>query len=93
MSDDKFKVFVHYVAAGQPFEDEDADRSETLGHLKARVLTAFGLTEGSTPEGNTTVYTLHHGAQALEDPSVTLGAIAGDKKVLQLNLVQQIVQG
>ena len=47
-------VVVHYPAADEPFKDKDAKRSETVGHLKARVLTAFGLTEGQGPD-NTVV--------------------------------------
>ncbi len=47
------RVVVHYIAAAEPFKDAHADRSETVGHLKARVLLAFGLTEGPTPEGST----------------------------------------
>jgi len=89
----KLKVTVHYPAAEEPFKDDDADGNETLGQLKARVLDFFGLVEGQTPEGNTISYTLHQGKPPLDDLNVTLGQLAGDKKVLQLKLSQQIVQG
>lgn len=89
----QIKVMVHYVAAGEPFKDDHADPSETIGHLKSRVLTAFGLSEGQTPDGNTATFTLYHDKQPLDNMNQTLGDIAGSHKVLQLRLVQQITQG
>lgn len=89
---EKLQVVVHYVAAGKPFK-EDVDRNETVGQLKTQVLTAFGLTEGQGADGNVTTYTLYHDKTPLENLNQTLGEIAGDKKVLQLKLVQQITQG
>jgi hypothetical protein len=97
--DDKQKetlhVVVHYPAAKEPFKDEAAHRSETVGQLKARVLTAFGLVEGNTPDGNSVQYFLYDqdSKVRLDDPSRTLGSLAGDRKVLQLKLSQQITQG
>ncbi len=94
MKDDtELHVVVHYPAAEQPFKDEHAKRSETAGHLKTRVLTAFGLIEGQGPNNTTISYTLHHGKAVLENMDQTLGDIAGDQKVLQLKLSQQITQG
>lgn len=86
-------VVVHYMAAEEPFKDKDADRNETVGQLKQRVLSEFGLTEGQSPDGNITTYTLHHHKTALENMGQTLGDLAGDDKTLQLRLVQQIIQG
>lgn len=86
-------VVVHYVAAAEPFKDKDADRNETVGQLKQRVLAEFGLSEGQTPDGNITTYTLHHKKTALENMGQTLGDLAGDDKTLQLRLVQQVIQG
>jgi hypothetical protein len=93
MPQDKLKVVVHYAAAAKPFKDDDVDRSETVGHFKARVLEAFGLVDGATQDGKQVVYFLQHGDQRLEDMSQMLGAVAGDKHELQLNLVQQVTQG
>ncbi len=87
------RVVVHYVAAAEPFKDAYADRSETVGHLKARVLLAFGLTEGPTPEGSTVSYTLYHQKTPLENLQQTLGDLAGEHHELELKLVQQITQG
>lgn len=92
-SQEKLKVVVHYVAAGEPFKDEQADPAETVGQLRLRVLREFGLTEGTTPEGNIISYTLYHQKTPLEDANRTLGDLAGDHKVLQLKLVQQLIQG
>jgi hypothetical protein len=86
-------VVVHYIGAGEPFKDDHAERSETVGHLKARVLTAFGLVEGPTPDGNTVTFTLYHGKTPLENLAQTLGEVAGDAPVLQLKLARQVIQG
>jgi lipopolysaccharide biosynthesis glycosyltransferase len=86
-------VVVHYVAAEKPFHDKNANHSETVGQLKQRVLTEFGLTEGQTPDGNITTYQLYHLKSLIENMGQTLGDLAGDDKALQLKLVQQIIQG
>jgi hypothetical protein len=88
----KLQIIVHYVAAEQPFKD-DAEPSETVGHLKGRVLAAFGLSEGQDASDNTVTYTLYHGKTPLEDVGRTLGDVAGHAHALSLNLVQQITQG
>lgn len=86
-------LVVHFAAAGEPFKDQHAESSETVGHLKQRVLDFFELTEGGMPDGNVTTYTLYHAKEPLTDLSRTLGDLAGHKKELQLKLSQQIVQG
>lgn len=83
----RLHVIVTFVAAPAPFEDRHADPNETVGHLKTRVLEHFHITEGAT------VYTLYHGTKPLENPSETLGAIAGHEGTLRLKLAQQITQG
>jgi len=88
----KLEVVVHYVAAEHPFK-EHVSADETVGDLKKRVLAAFGLTEGQTPDGNTVTYTLHHGKTLLENMNETLGQVAGHEHVLKLKLGQQITQG
>ena len=86
------QVVVHYVAAEHPFK-EDATPHETVGQLKKRVLAAFGLTEGQTPDGNTVTSTLYHDKTPLENMNQPLSELAGHQHVLQLKLVQQITQG
>jgi hypothetical protein len=83
----KLRVVVHYPAAAKPFHGE-AEREETVGQLKSRVLAAFGLSEG-----NGTSYTLYNHKTPLDNPGQTLGEIAGDMPELQLKLSQQITQG
>jgi len=87
IQDDKLKVSVHYMAAREPFK-EDAERNETVGSLNQKVLAFFKLSDG----GNTN-YVLYHDKAALENMNQTLGELAGDKKVLELKLAQQVTQG
>ena len=82
------EVTVTYPAARKPFEESDVPRAETVGTLKAAVLKAFGLTEGTSPDGTTTTYRLYHGKQPLDDLSQTLGAVAGEAAALHLKLAQ-----
>lgn len=87
------RVFVHYVAAAEPFKDEHADRNETVWYLKTRVLNAFDLTEGPTPDGTVVSYALFHHKTPLENPNQTLGELVGEHYELELKLVQQLTQG
>ena len=86
-------VVVHYAGAGAPFKDTHAARTETVGHLKGRVLAAFGLVEGPTPDGNVLTYTLYHGKTPLDNLAQTIGEVAGEKHVLELKLARQVTQG
>lgn len=87
------RLVLHYVAAEKPFHDRSADPAETVGHLKERVLRAFGLAEGPTGDGNQVVYALYEQRKPLEDPNQSLGELAGQDCMLQLKLVQQLIQG
>lgn len=87
------RVTVHYVAAERPFQDHHADPDETVGHLKERVLHAFGLAEGPTGDGNQVTYSLFEQRKPLEDMGQSLGDLAGRDCGLQLKLVQQLIQG
>lgn len=88
----QLNVVVHFVAAERPFKD-DRDRHETVGALKSVVLDFFGVKEGQSSDGNSYSFTLFHDRTPLEDPQQQLGALAGDKHVLQLKLAQQVTQG
>jgi hypothetical protein len=89
---ESIEVTVHFMAAEEPFRCE-ASRHETIGDFKPRVLAAFGLTEGPTPDGNVTDYVLYHDKAPLDNPSQTLGELAGEHRSLRLKLSQQITQG
>ncbi len=85
-------LHVRYISARQPFIDSKADPDETLAGLKPRVLAFFGLTEGSA-DGGTKTYTFAHDGEVLADPNATLAALAGDKHVLKLDLLERFEQG
>lgn len=89
---DQVRVVVHYMAAGKPFEQEYA-RPTPLSQPKTDALHAFGLVEGADSQGNTVSYTLYDKKEPLENLSITVGQLAGEQKVLQLKLSQQITQG
>ena len=92
MAKTTLNVTVTYPATGKPFQDKSASAAETLGSLKTRVLTKFGLKEGEE-SGNQVSYVLMRGKERLEDLTVTLAALAGAASALSLKLSQQIVQG
>jgi hypothetical protein len=81
------KVTVHYIAAGKPYQ-ADVAPAETLATLKANVLNFFHLVE----EGNKT-YKLFLQKTELTNMGETVGQVAGDKKELNLNLEEFIIQG
>jgi hypothetical protein len=89
----KVRLAVHYVAADKPFHDHHADPDETVGHLKHRVLHAFGLAEGTTGDGNQIVYTLREHKTPLDNMNQPIGELAGHDCELKLKLVQQLIQG
>jgi hypothetical protein len=93
MTQHALKVIVHYIAAAKPYEENDANRQETVGALKSNVLNAFGLKEGQHSDGNTYTYTLYDHKTPLENLAETLGQVAGDKHTLELKLSQQVTQG
>jgi len=86
-NDQNLKIQVHYIAAKGPFKTE-APPSETVGQLKTQALNAFGLVE----EGNKTFKLFFHKTE-LQNQGETLGQIAGDKKDLNLDLEEFIIQG
>lgn len=86
-SNQNLKIEVHYIAAKKPFTTEAAP-SETVGQLKAQALNAFGLVE----EGNKTFKLFFHKTE-LQNLNETLGQVAGDKKDLNLDLEEFIIQG
>ena len=87
-------VTVRYAAASRPFHDHAAQRSETLLSLMARVLTAFGLSDGAaTGDGSTIAYLLYDHRSKLTDLSATLGSVAGHHDAVELKLSQHVQQG
>lgn len=85
----KVNISVEYSPTGDKLEDHAADRNETVGALKSRVLVAFGLTEGVDDKGQLLTYALFHGRVPLADPSATIGSIAGSAGHIQLELERE----
>ncbi len=84
--DGKIDVRVEYPLVGDKLDDHGANREETIGSLKNRVLTAFGLKESVDDKGESLAYVLLHGRSALTDLSATIGRVAGDAKEISLRL-------
>jgi hypothetical protein len=83
---------VRYLAVPQPYVDPNAPAAETLGQVKAQVLTHFGLVEGDA-NGGRKEYALAVGGVIQSDLSATIGTVAAGKQTLELNLLEQFVQG
>jgi hypothetical protein len=81
------KVTAHYIAAAKPYK-ADVPPAETLATLKTNVLNFFELVE----EGNKT-YKLFLHKNELTNMAETVGQVAGDKKELNLDLEEFIIQG
>jgi hypothetical protein len=82
------KVKARYAASPTPFENDEVPATQTLATLKAAILAAFNLTEGS---GQT--YVLYHGRDELTDLTRTVGDVAGNAAALELKLSQTVTQG
>jgi hypothetical protein len=84
--DAKIDVRVEYPAAGDRLDDHGVSRDETIGSLKSRVLTAFGLKEGVDERGELLTYVLFHGHSALTDTAATVRSVAGAATEILLRL-------
>jgi|GEM_PF-1068941 len=82
----KINISVDYPPTGDKLEDHAADRNETVGALKGRVLVAFSLKEGVDDKGQLLTYVLFHGRAPLVDPNVTIGSVAGNAGDIKLTL-------
>jgi hypothetical protein len=80
-------VVVHYIAAAKPFKT-DVDPGATLGAIKVAALNEFTLAETDTK-----VYKMFAHKTELTNMSETVGAAAGDKHELQIDLEEFIIQG
>lgn len=87
-TDKKLDLLVVYEAAGDELRDNHAKAAETLESAKARVLIAFGLSEGDD-HGKLTTYSLFHNEHELKDLSRTIGDVAGGAELLVLELARE----
>lgn len=89
---DELLVQVRYLAVHQPYVEPHAAVTDTLGQLKARSLTHFGLVEGDADGGRKT-YSLSLAGETLTDITIALGSLADGKHRLEFTLVEQFIQG
>ena len=85
----KLDVFITYAPNKDELRDNHVQRSDTLGSLKARVLTAFGLKEGVDERGKLMTFTIFRSHHELKDLAQKLGDIAGADELLRLELVRE----
>lgn len=83
---------VRYLADPQPYVEPKASNTETLAQVKTQVLTHFGLVEGDA-NGGRKEYALAVGGVIQSDLSATIGSLAAGKQTLELNLLEQFIQG
>ncbi|GEM_PF-1731090 len=83
---------VRYLAVPQPYVEAKAAETETLAQVKSQVLSHFGLAEGDA-NGGRKEYALALGGVIQTDLSATIGALAAGKQTLELNLLEQFIQG
>ena len=89
---DTLALRVRYLPVPKPYVEPKARETETLAELKARVLTHFGLVEGQANGGHKE-YAFSADGVIQTNLGVTLGALAAGKHTLELNLLEQFVQG
>jgi hypothetical protein len=85
-------VKVRYAASGKPYVNPKANPDETLATLKQQVLQFFGLVEGEVDGGRKEYILTYQGVQQT-DLSVKLGQLANGEHHLEMNLIEQFIQG
>jgi hypothetical protein len=85
-------VKVRYAASGKPYVDPKASPDETLATLKQQVLQFFGLVEGEVDGGRKEYILTYQGVQQT-DLSIRLGLLAQGEHHLEMNLIEQFIQG
>lgn len=89
---DTLVLRVRYIAARKPYVDPKAAADETLTELKPQVLKHFGLVEGDVEGGRKAyVFSVHDVIQT--DLAVTLGSLAHHKHELEMDMLEQFIQG
>lgn len=83
---------VRYLPVPTPYVEPKAQESETLGELKTRMLTHFGLAEGEA-NGGRKEYAFTAGGIIQTNLGETLATLAAGKQTLELNLLEQFIQG
>lgn len=74
------------IAQGGPFK-EDAPDGETVGGVRAKAMTKFGIAE----DGQHRYYLTHAGAE--QPDATTIEDVAGQAHAVTFTLVKELVQG
>jgi len=89
---DTLVLRVRYLASPKPYVEAKAPPSETLATLKPVVLNHFGLVEGPVDGGRKEYAFSAHGV-IQSNLNETLGDLAHGKHELELQLLEQFIQG
>ena len=83
---------VRYLPVPKPYVEPKTRGAETLSELKLLMLTHFGLVEGEANGGRKEYAFAAHGL-IQTNLGETLAALAAGKQNLELNLLEQFIQG
>ena len=89
---DTLVLRVRYLPIPRPYVESKARGEETLAGLKVRMLTHFGLVEGEANGGRKEYALAAHGL-VQSNLAETLATLAAGKQTLELNLLEQFIQG
>ena len=89
---DTLALRVRYLPVPKPYVEPKAQESETLAELKTRMLMHFGLVEGEA-NGGRKEYAFAAGGLIQTNLGTTLATLAAGKQTLELNLLEQFIQG
>lgn len=89
---DTLALRVRYLASPKPYVQAKAPLTQTLAALKPEVLEFFGLVEGDV-EGGRKEYAFSAHGVIQTDLSQTLGNLAQRKHQLEMQLLEQFIQG
>lgn len=84
---------VRYAPAPKPFIDHHPDPSESVGSLRERAKTFFGVADTTLPNGDRIVFYLIFGRDRLENDAATVGSVVGDDPAPHFQLAKQHIQG
>ena len=89
---DTLVLRVRYLPTPKPYIESKARGEETLAELKVRMLQQFGLVEGEANGGRKEYAFAAHGL-IQSNLGETLATLAAGKQTLELNLLEQFIQG
>ena len=84
---------VRYAPAPKPLIDHHPDPSETIGALRERAKTFFGVTDTTLPNGDRILFYLIFGRERLENDAATVASVVGGDPAPHFQLAKQHIQG